>query len=62
MNQYYEYKDYRYYVQFEYSFSYTVICNGYEVCTGTSVKRVREKFQVLVDTGLVIKAPRVIGS
>lgn len=62
MNSYYQYKGYRYFVLFEDSFYYTVICNGYEVCIGSSVNKARKKFETLVDTGLVIKEPKVIGS
>lgn len=57
----YEYKGYTYYVQFEDSFSYVAICNGYEVCRGTSINRTRDKFITLIDSGLQIKTPRVIG-
>ncbi|MFT0137223.1 hypothetical protein ACEK07_03315 [Alcanivoracaceae bacterium MT1] len=61
MNTFYTYKDYRYYVVFEDSYHYVVICNGYEICSATSCRSVKMKFEALVDTGLVIKKPRIIG-
>ncbi|MCM3443947.1 MULTISPECIES: hypothetical protein [Metabacillus] len=57
----YEYKGYTLFVQYEDHFSYVAICNGYEVCRGTSINITKAKFQTLIDSGLQIKQPRVIG-
>jgi len=51
----FEYKGYKCYVFFEGEFTYTVICNGKEVCTSTSFTRAKEKFMLLVDSGLKIE-------
>ena len=48
----FEYKGYTGYIFFEGDYKYTVICNGKEVCHSTSAIRAREKFMLLVDTGL----------
>lgn len=56
----YTYKDYVFYILFQDSFSYVAICNGHEVCFGSSITKTRVKFETLVDSGMVVKEKRVI--
>lgn len=57
----YHYKGYDYEILWLESFHCVVICKGYEICAGTSIKRAKEKFEALIDSGLIIKNPRIIG-
>lgn len=58
----YHYKGYDYEVLFLESYHCVVICKGYEVCTASSIVRAKTKFEALIDSGLEIRHPRVIGA
>jgi hypothetical protein len=51
----FQYKDFKYHVFYEGPYSYTIICKGKEICRSTSITRAREKFMLLIDSGLKIE-------